>query len=203
MKASTAVSRTEPGSAAPVKAVSVISTGDRADPPRTPLRQPEAAVLVAADLPAVDTATADQRLRHRARPRADPVRHRARPRLGHRRALLPWRLHRLPVRPARPLRHRRAGHPHRPARHARLRPLRRGHRDPVAPAPRPHRRAARADRHRTAGVGRRMGRAVQARPGAARVPTQPHPAARTEMAPDQPRADPAMPRWRRSPSRWM
>ena len=39
---------------------------------------------------------------------------------------------------------------------------------------------------RAAGFGRRMGRAGQARPGAARLPAQPHPAAGTEMAPGQP-----------------
>ena len=48
----------------------------------------------------------------------------------------------------------------------------------------------RADRRRPAGVGRRMGRAGQARPGAARLPAQPHPAARPEVAPGQPGGHP-------------
>ena len=39
---------------------------------------PQAAVVVAADLPAVDATAADERLRHRARKGPDPVRHRAR-----------------------------------------------------------------------------------------------------------------------------
>jgi Metallo-beta-lactamase superfamily/Glucose-6-phosphate dehydrogenase, NAD binding domain len=102
-----------PGSASAVKAVSVIRTGAVQIHPRAALRHPQAAVLVAADLPAVDTTTADQRLRHRARQEADPVRHRARPRLSHRRELLPRRLHRLPLRPARPLRYHRVRHPER------------------------------------------------------------------------------------------
>jgi glyoxylase-like metal-dependent hydrolase (beta-lactamase superfamily II) len=64
---------------------------DRADPPRAPLRHPQAGVLVAADLAAVDAAAAGQRLRHRARQGADLVRHRAGPGLGHRCCLLPRR----------------------------------------------------------------------------------------------------------------
>ena len=175
---------------------------DRADPPRTPLRQPQAAVLVAAHLAAVDTATADQRLRHRAFQRADPVRHRAGPRLGHRRHLLPRRSDRLPVPPARPLRHRRGRHPHRPARHARVRPRRRGHRDRVPPAPGPHRRAGRTGRLRAAGVSGRMGRAGQACPGAARLPAQPHRAAGPETGTRSAWNPPAIPPWRPSPSRW-
>src|SRR5690242_20977262 len=75
--------------------------------PPAPLRHPQAALLVAADVAALDAAAAGQRLRHRAHQGADPVRHRAGPRLGHRRRLLPRRRHRLPVRPPRPLRYRR------------------------------------------------------------------------------------------------
>ena len=54
MSTGIAVSRTGPGSAGAVKTVSVISTGT-ADPPRTPLRHPQAAVLVAAHLAELDT----------------------------------------------------------------------------------------------------------------------------------------------------
>ncbi len=74
-------------------------------------------------------------------------------------------------------------------RRTRVRAGRRRHGDPVAPAPGPHRRPSRASGRGAAGLVRRMGRACQALPRAARIPAPPHPASRAEVAPGQPRTD--------------
>jgi hypothetical protein len=89
MNTPTAVSRTEPGSASAVKAVSVISTGAVQIHPEQPYgtRKPLYWWLLTSRQ--WTPPPADQRLCHRARQGADPVRHRARPRLSHRRELFP------------------------------------------------------------------------------------------------------------------
>ena len=149
MSALTATSRAEPGSAGAVKAVSVISTGTVRIHPEHPYgtRKPLYWWLLTSRRWTPPRPINVYVIEHaKGLILFDTGQDRASVTDG---TLLPRRCHRLPVSPARPLRHRRGRHPHRPARHARVRPRRRGHRDRVPPARGPHRRAARADRLRS------------------------------------------------------
>jgi hypothetical protein len=174
MASASAVSRAAPGTADPVRGDGGGEHGDCGDPPGAALRHEQAPVLVAADVAALDATPADQRLHHRARQGAHPVRHRPGPRLGHRRLVLPRRVHGLPLRPVGPVPHRGGGHPHRAARHARLRTGRRGHSDPVPPARGSYRRAPRAGGCGPVGHGGGVGAALGVQPRAPRFPPQAH-----------------------------
>ena len=148
MSASTAMSRTEPGSAGTVKAVSVVSTGTVRIRPEHPYgtRKPLYWWLLTSRRWTPPRPINVYVIEHtKGLILFDTGQDRASVTDG---AYFPGGAHRLPVRRLARFDIGERGHPHRPARHARLRPRRRGHRDRVPPARGPHRRAARAGRRR-------------------------------------------------------
>jgi hypothetical protein len=189
VSSASAVSRAEPGTADPVKAVSVVSTGTVEIHPEQPYRSRKPLywwILTSRRWTPPRSINAYVIEHARGLILFDTGQDRASVTDN---SYFPGGLTGIIYDRLAPFPHRRGGHPHRPARHTRVRAGRRHHGDPVAPAPGPHRRASRAAGRAAAGLVRRMGRACQALPRAARVPAPAHPASRAEVAPGQPRAD--------------